>query len=536
MIFVSYARRDADAVATLESHLSRWRLETFADRTIIGGQDWWDVILEHIRMANVFVFVASEASVMSMWCRSELSYAEALHRPIVPVVIDDVDLRLAPEPIRRRAPVDMRDSDQHRVIDFIKAITDAPPSPPLPKPLPPAPVDPTAVLSPLREKVQSLTLDYRQQEHLLHDLSDHLDNIDLEGLVLAMLRDLRGRRDITESAARAIDDLVRRCTRHAELFPAESLRALLTHVDMGQCTPITGFGLTDSLVGSRRELARHWSESYGYPMGPAEDDLPRVAQFISVMMNPVALRQGLADHLRRQLASRLDVSMVGAGGDRSLSSLLSMAWRRRLGEVDPEPHMVLASLPCPVYINAHPASLLIEALQESGRAPAVDYCRWRGDVNWPPSPFADGGDFVPTVDRPLVFQVFGSLDLPGSVVLTRDDYLDFLGAVTANKSLVPTVVRRVLADSALFLLGFDLEDLDISVLLHTLINQEGARRLRGYTHVAAQFDLKVSVISPERARQYLERYFTHRDPPIDIIWATVDQLTTELAMLRQPVG
>ena len=36
---------------------------------------------------------------------------------------------------------------------------------------------------------------------------------------------------------------------------------------------------------------------------------------------------------------------------------------------------------------------------------------------------------------------------PNSVVLTEDDYFDFLIGVTSNKDLIPPVVRRALADT-----------------------------------------------------------------------------------------
>ncbi len=44
-------------------------------------------------------------------------------------------------------------------------------------------------------------------------------------------------------------------------------------------------------------------------------------------------------------------------------------------------------------------------------------------------------------DTPLVFKIFGELSHPESIVLTEDDYFDFLIGATRNKNLIPTAVR-----------------------------------------------------------------------------------------------
>ena len=180
--------------------------------------------------------------------------------------------------------------------------------------------------------------------------------------------------------------------------------------------------------------------------------------------------------------------------------------------------MVIASLPCAIFITAHPANLLTRALEAVGKDPVVDMCRWRpGIYDWPESPFATEPGYVPTIDRPLVFHIFGNVNVPESLVLTEDDYLGYLLSVTEDKSLIPLPVRSALADSSLLLLGLGLDDWDARILLLTLINREGAYKLQRYTHVAAQVVPSQNVTSPARARRYLERYFSKvRRPSIDI--------------------
>jgi SIR2-like domain len=259
-----------------------------------------------------------------------------------------------------------------------------------------------------------------------------------------------------------------------------------------------------------------------------QDDLPGVAQFVTVMTNADTLLTSLADYLVAQLKDRL--GPAGDGVEPHVSELLRAAWDVRRASNPAEPHVVLASLPCPIYIVAHPWDLMAEALRAAGKQPVVELCRWRRDVyDWPVSIFESEPSYAPSVERPLVYQVFGSLSIPDSLVITEDDYFDFLIGVTEDKSLIPPPVRRVLTDSALLMLGFGLEDWDIRVLLRTLVSQEGAHKLHKYRHVAAQVDLSGTVMSVARARKYLERYFAqHRQPSMDIYWGSVDEFAADL--------
>ena len=63
----------------------------------------------------------------------------------------------------------------------------------------------------------------------------------------------------------------------------EQWPALLGNMRRGRCTPILGPGLTESLLGSRREIAHRWAESYHFPMAPHDrEDLPQVAQYLAI--------------------------------------------------------------------------------------------------------------------------------------------------------------------------------------------------------------------------------------------------------------
>ena len=79
----------------------------------------------------------------------------------------------------------------------------------------------------------------------------------------------------------------------------------------------------------------------------------------------------------------------------------------------------------------------------------------------------------PTAAAPFVYHLFGRLTDPESLVLTEDNYFDFLMGITANRTLIPDFVIGQLAQSALLFLGFRLDEWDFRVLFRSLMNQEG---------------------------------------------------------------
>ena len=369
---------------------------------------------------------------------------------------------------------------------------------------------------------------------------------------MALIEQFRSRHDIVESIAHELDHLllivpldagdgfappVRRSPSERDRGSLDLLRSVTTHIRDEHLTPILGFGMSESVLGTRRWLARQWAKTFEFPMAEhGGEDLAEVAQFVSAMTNSDTLISSMRDFL----VGRLLASGLRAGDD-TLSGLVDAAWARRRSDSSPDPHVVMAQLRTPIFVNVAPWRLLPDALREAGRDPVVELCRWRPDVyDWPPSIFETEPDYRPTVERPLVFQVFGSIDVPESLVLAEDDYIEFMMSVASDRSKLPTPVRRALADSALLVLGFELQAWDVRVLLRTLLGQEGSRKLHKYTHVAAQVDLSSDVMVPERAHRYLERYFAKvNEPSIDIYWGTVDDFVADLDELlnpnRQPV-
>ena len=306
--------------------------------------------------------------------------------------------------------------------------------------------------------------------------------------------------------------------------------ALVRSIQRNRCTPILGPGLTEPLFGSWQEMARRWAEKYRFPMAPYQrENLPQVAQYLSVHQDPMFLRDEFETYLKEALLAR-HANLFPEGVNRShLKDILAAIAARHFGQGEPtEPHRALAALPLPVYITTDPCDLLEQALTAAGKAPQVELCRWNNDVEDLPSVYDQNPDYRSTPEKPLVYHLFGSLSEPRSLVLTEDDYFDFLIGVTRNKDLIPAGLRRALVDAALLFLGFQMDEWAFRVLFRSIMNREGGSRRRDYAHVAAQINPEEGrILEPEGARRYLERYF--QDASISIYWGSVEDFTKELA-------
>jgi hypothetical protein len=320
----------------------------------------------------------------------------------------------------------------------------------------------------------------------------------------------------------------------------EKWQALLGNMRAGRVTPILGPGLTESLFGSRKEMAQRWAENYDFPMAAHDrEDLPQVAQFLAVNQDQMFVRDELAGYLFDELLSRLELELSDpdhaahhdalseAISRRDLDRLITAAGALRQAENKAEPHRVLATLPMPVFITTDPSSLLRETLVAAGKRPRAELCRWNEDLDLLPSVYDDDPGFRPSDMEPLLFHLYGRIQEPDSLVLTEDDYFDYLIGVTGKKDLIPPIVRRRLADTALLFLGFRMDEWEFRVLFRSIMSQEGRRRRKKYAHVAVQIDPEEGRIQePERARRYLESYF--QDADISIYWGSAEDFAAEL--------
>ncbi|MFL5803457.1 MAG: CHAT domain-containing protein [Roseiflexaceae bacterium] len=308
----------------------------------------------------------------------------------------------------------------------------------------------------------------------------------------------------------------------------EKWPSLLRFIRRGQCTPIIGTHLSEELLGTSQEIARRWAETYHFPMAPHErEDLPQVAQFLSVEQDPRFPHEELVEYLRGEILDHYGPDLPAELAGATLGELFAALFAQRREHNPADPYKVLADLPFPVYITTNASNMLTEALRAAGKDPQVELCRWNQDIELLPSIYDDEPDYQPSEQRPLVYHLFGTFDEPISMVLTEDDHFDFLIGVSTNKELIPITVRQALADTALLFLGFRLDDWNFRVLFRSIMSQEGGSRRSRYAHIAGQIMPEEGrFLEPERARRYLESYF--RDVDISIFWGSVEDFTKEL--------
>ena len=415
-LFLSYAARDRERITSLQHDLEMFGNDVWRDSEIVGGQDWWDRICEQLRGCDAVVFALSPSSTRSRPCEVELQYAAALQRPLLPIMIVDTVLSAAPAPVQTRNVVRYTEPSHEAVVALAAALSTIDPPAVLPTPLPAQPPAPFGDLPDLRRRILVPDQIEEQEQRRLIAALRRVSGGGDEG-VFELVRLLRGRNDLYESAARELDELLGMA--HESLLPGSEARslvkALLIQAENGVLTPILGSGLTDPLIGSRRDMARAFAEEFAFPLSRhLREDLPQVAQFVRVTQGSFTLRDRLRSHVAQQLLKSLGEPVVERALE--LDELLAAAWDNR-DRANADPHELMAALPCPVFVTAHPSQLLEHALRAVGKEPVSEVCRWKldtSDDDWPPAALEspDGMPFRPTVERPLVFHVFGLLAWP----------------------------------------------------------------------------------------------------------------------------
>jgi len=102
-VFISYSRRDAEAVQTLVQGLEHKGKSVWIDSDGIGdGEVFPEAIRAAIAGSDAFLFVITPDAVASRFCEIEVDYALSLNKRLVPVLREPVPDELLPEPIRVR--------------------------------------------------------------------------------------------------------------------------------------------------------------------------------------------------------------------------------------------------------------------------------------------------------------------------------------------------------------------------------------------------------------------------------------------------
>jgi hypothetical protein len=237
-------------------------------------------------------------------------------------------------------------------------------------------------------------------------------------------------------------------------------------------------------------------------------------------------RTELIETSMSELLRRLPEELRPTKKFNSLTELVQAAHLEQLIASDPnEVHNVLATLNLPLYLTTNFVSFMSEALTARGGKPTRELCRWNERLNGLPSIFEQRPDYVPTPEEPLIYHFFGTDEEIDSVVLTEDNYFDWLVKVSADPERVPPVVRAAMNNTSLMFLGYSMHDIEFRVIMRGLVATGDQRR--SFKHVAVQLDVDdVSVENIDSVQTFLQQYF--QDAEINVFWGSVEQFIAEL--------
>jgi hypothetical protein len=321
-------------------------------------------------------------------------------------------------------------------------------------------------------------------------------------------------------------------------------RSIQGAIEDGQCTPILGPGMMEGFGGSMRDIARELAGTR-FPMSASSmEELPTVAQFLAVEEeNTHFPRRQLRELLMKKLFARFGERLkeFNAADVRSdpdlLGRFVSEAGKLHLAETPGDPHHALARRPFKIYVTVNADNLMEDALAAAGKEPRSDFARWNAavaDISARPGIREREPDYIPKVSEPLVYHLYGQLSVPESMVITEDDYFDYLLSINnkaEGKNLTPSALGRALTANALLFIGFRLEDWGFRVLLRSIYSKEGSSaRLVGNASlpcVGAQITPDEDrMLKPEGAKAYFEKYL--KSSNIDIFLGGVEEFVAEL--------
>lgn len=295
-----------------------------------------------------------------------------------------------------------------------------------------------------------------------------------------------------------------------ERLSADDWKLLAGRIKAGKCTPFIGAGACCPTLPTASTIAKDWADREGFPFDDCTD-LAKVAQFLSVKYDPMKPKDMFIEQFGHTKPPNFD------------------------DPDDPyEPHRVLADLPLPVYITTNYDNFLFEALtraQYNGqkRKPRREFCKWNQISRVIPHPRKRLPRIDGDVENPLIFHLHGYMERPASMVLTEDDYLDFLIKIGKDSSLLPSRIEEAFTTTSLLFVGYSLSDWNFRVLFRNVVSYLDISTR--HVHISVQLSpLKGSSSATDAQKQsaedYLDRYFRKLD--IRVYWGSARNFVQEL--------
>ena len=194
-----------------------------------------------------------------------------------------------------------------------------------------------------------------------------------------------------------------------------------------------------------------------------------------------------------------------------------------------QPHRILAEFGLPMYLTTNYDRFMTLALERRGRKVSTVTCRWNYETRLVPEAPARS----PTPERPLVYHLHGLATNLASMLLTEDDYVDFLMEAQADLAqVVPCQVQEALGTTTLLFVGYGLNDWNFRVLLRSVMRKinKSSKRM----NVSVQLPPGDDSIAPDRrdeAEAFLCDYLGTEE--VTVYWGNAQEF---LAELHQQLG
>jgi len=183
-IFISYSRRNQQETSNISNDIEILGNNVWFDKELTGGENWWEKILENIRQSDIFIFVLSRESLNSSACQSEYKYAEALRKPIIPLLVDEkVSIDLLPPILSKIQLINYLESDKKSGLNLSRALNRTSLANEMPTPLPIPPSPPLSYLGKIINEINiNSEISLEQQRLILslvkEEIKNKVDNTD----------------------------------------------------------------------------------------------------------------------------------------------------------------------------------------------------------------------------------------------------------------------------------------------------------------------------------------------------------------------
>ena len=119
------------------------------------------------------------------------------------------------------------------------------------------------------------------------------------------------------------------------------------------------------------------------------------------------------------------------------------------------------------------------------------------------------------------------MQYPQTLVVTEDDFFDYLMWVNRSEVAIPKAVECAWSENALLFVGFQPDDWNFKVLFRSILNADRRERHRPYKSVAVQVNPNESTLQPQRARRYFDHQF--REAKVGVFWGTAEDFLKALS-------